>query len=68
MVDIKRLKKDIENNVNNYNNEIKEALLRMVQYYMKIIKDSNIEGAIKGITKMEDVILNKIKSWSKGEN
>ena len=68
MVNVKKLKKDIEKNVNNYDNETKKALIRLMQYYMSMLKDSNIDEAVKGITKMEDVILNKIKSWSKGEN
>ena len=68
MVNVKKLKKDIEKNVNNYDNETKKALIRLMQYYMSMLKDSNIDEAVKGITKMENDILNKIKSWSKGEN
>ena len=68
MVNVKKLKKDIEKNVNNYDNETKKALIRLMQYYMSMLKDSNIDEAVKGITKMENDILNIIKSWSKGEN
>lgn len=69
MVNIKKLKNEIEKNANNYDYEIKKALMKLLHYYMAMITDSDIYGAVKGITKMEDHILNTIKSWSnKGEN
>lgn len=69
MVNIKKLKNEIEKNANNYDYEIKRALMKLLHYYMAMITDSDIYGAVKEITKMEDHILNTIKSWSnKGEN
>lgn len=69
MVNVKKLKKEIEKNANNYDLETKRALARLLRHYMSMITDSDISGAVKGITKMENDILNTVKSWSnKGEN
>ncbi len=61
MADINKMKTMINKNCNNYDNETKIALVRLLQHYTRLIRDSNIYGAIKSIDDMENRILNKFK-------
>lgn len=63
MTNIKKIKKELEKNANNYNDEIKTALVRLIHYYSELIKGSNIHAALENITKMEHDLLDNIKSW-----
>lgn len=63
MIKIKKLKKEIEKNANNYDDEIKLALTRLLQHYTNLIKGSDIYAALEVMNKMENDVLNKIKSW-----
>lgn len=62
MVDVNKMKSMINKNCNNYDSETKIALVRLLQHYTRLIRDSNIYGAIKSIDDMENRILNKFKT------
>ena len=65
LTNISRLKESIKKNSNNYSEEIEKALVVMVNHYTRMIKDSNMEGAISSINRLENDIINKL---SKGDN
>ena len=67
MVDVNKMKTMINKNCNNYDSETKIALVRLLQHYTRLIRDSNIYGAIKSIDDMENNILNKFKVDDKEE-
>ncbi len=65
LTNISKLKDSIKKNSNNYNQEIENALLVMVNHYTRMIKDSNIEGAISSINRLENDIMSRM---TKGDN
>ena len=67
MVDVNKMKSMINKNCNNYDSETKIALVRLLQHYTRLIRDSNIYGAIKSIDDMENRILNKFKTDDREE-
>ena len=67
MVDVNKMKTMINKNCNNYDSETKIALVTLLQHYTRLIRDSNIYGAIKSIDDMENNILNKFKVDDKEE-